>query len=1471
MPTISKIRLTNVVFEEGNKRYNDELFLFDGHNGAILLENGGGKTVLIQTALQAILPHVDLADRKIKKTLSLENAPAHIAIEWIINDSPRRYVVTCVSLYMIKNGLDSLRYVYEYDANDPDNIEEIPFVRVSGNGKRTADRGEMQDYFSNMKEKSFQARTFPTIKDYKTFLEKEYQIISSQWESVVKINSTEGGVEAFFDDCKTTNQLFDRLLISTVEKSISGHEETMFADMFEKQHTSFKNYKKLKDTITENKQIQDQLESYTASFEQLHNVQLDYLETKQKVKGIWETIFSQKNYLINEKNDLNIKVADWGEQELRTNVKKASYYILIEAEKLTDFEQVHKRAFLEQSEIEETLTEYEKDCYSLQLAELRGKVEDESKFIEQLQKELAVLTEKVDLSDIEEQLLTAKQELLGYFLKKGELLEAAKSELRFELNPLERRRDEAKVQGDQLVQTAQQKRDLLSQLKSRIETRKEDSNKLRQQLLANPDQELVETELENWKNREQWLDEEMIRLQQEEKRLGNESEQLEISLETYRDKKVTVEKQKDKLILEQDLAKDAHDTLVTKLAERRPQWSNLDNIYLKQQSIETTLKERIETKTKERQTLLYKERVAYRFVDDYLEQDHFFGDPFLEQQIKSWKNQFELVTTGVEYLQLLDEEDRQAKLKFRLWPLTLITTNKSKPELLKKLTQVEDRLLFPIVVLTMEEAKAIEEGKNLTDWVAPKHWNQNLNQNSFSEWRKEIENQALQTRKAREESEVVIDHWQTVAKEFSRFLEKYPFELEKQRISLLSQLTSEIETHKADIQTTKRLAESLKNSRDTIETKVTNYRDEKHGLETKIKDALLYLRYLNEIKADLEREKQIKQELDRLEKSIIQINIEFKRFNEECRDIETRINALDFQLTHQKEDVAYKDVQSLTPIFSDDTRTTIVEKIQNLNYKIREISQTRGELEADKRGKLALIGNYQNQIDNLVTEHPNLDENLTFPQDGSQLINLLRKKIITSKMDLKTSSFQVQKKAAGMEKQKGKYEEALKRFNKDFPNEPLIQFEEPLEDVDVRLQAETHSLVERKSYLDQEFARVKKELSNVEEAERALEKFIEGHKFTTSDIEALELTYQEKQDFTYHRLAIVNRLTSELRNRKDEVETIKQDVDKAKRGFREFCNQKITDVKMRNMALNGVEYKQTYLDILQFKKNMMISVDRATSYANEHIRQKDIELQAFINQIHSHIQTVVDELKQIPKKTKVKVNDDWKQIYAFTIPEWQEEDGKARLRDHIEWILGKLDTEQFLNEHGTEDSGKIRKEIEMWLQSKQLIRIIMNNEAMKVNCRKVTNDNKVTTRSYSWEQSNVWSGGEKWSKNMTLFLGILNYVAEKKQHLQTSMKRSRAVILDNPFGKASSDHVLSPVFFVAEQLGFQIIALTAHAEGKFLQDYFPVIYSCRLRASKDANKKVMTKEKWLHHAYFQDHEPKALDRLGENEQLALFE
>ena len=84
MPSISKVRFTNVVYDNGNKRYIDTTFRFDGQNGIMLLENGAGKTVFVQTLIQAVLPHEQVANRRIQDTLQLSNNIAHIAEEWIL-------------------------------------------------------------------------------------------------------------------------------------------------------------------------------------------------------------------------------------------------------------------------------------------------------------------------------------------------------------------------------------------------------------------------------------------------------------------------------------------------------------------------------------------------------------------------------------------------------------------------------------------------------------------------------------------------------------------------------------------------------------------------------------------------------------------------------------------------------------------------------------------------------------------------------------------------------------------------------------------------------------------------------------------------------------------------------------------------------------------------------------------------------------------------------------------------------------------------------------------------------------------------------------------------------------------------------------------------------------------------------------------------------------------------------------------
>lgn len=252
----------------------------------------------------------------------------------------------------------------------------------------------------------------------------------------------------------------------------------------------------------------------------------------------------------------------------------------------------------------------------------------------------------------------------------------------------------------------------------------------------------------------------------------------------------------------------------------------------------------------------------------------------------------------------------------------------------------------------------------------------------------------------------------------------------------------------------------------------------------------------------------------------------------------------------------------------------------------------------------------------------------------------------------------------------------------------------------------------------------------------------------------ITLSEKEQNEFSYKRINFVTNITTALRRENEALIEQEETINRAKRQFHTFCRRHITERKLREMATEGIEIKETYADILQFQENMMTTVERADQYAREYISKKDQEVQAFINSVHNHLLNVTEQLRTIPNNTRIKVGDKLRNIYHFTIPEWEDEDGKIRIRENIDWILEQLESNTFKNEQGLEDTGKVRKHIEMWLDTRQLLQVVMNDKTMKVSCRKVTNDNKVSHRLTSWEQSNQWSGGEKWSKNMTLFLGI---------------------------------------------------------------------------------------------------------------------
>ncbi|GAA3407851.1 chromosome segregation ATPase [Paenibacillus hodogayensis] len=1497
MPSISKIRFTHVLYEGGNKRYNDETFWFDGHNGAILLENGGGKTVFIQTAIQAVLPHTDLAGRKLKDTLLLENGPAHIAVEWILNDKPRRrYAVTCVTLFQSGHGIDSYRYAYEYGERDDHGLDHIPFVKPFMGKARPADKGEIQEYYASMANRfPLTARLFSTIKEYKAHLEEQYQIIPSEWEAIVKINDTEGGIEKFFDDCKTTSQLLDRLLLPTVEQAMEGYEEGSFAKLFETHREGFRKYKELKEQIGENRAILQEMDKVVRLYEKLSEAEERYNDARREAKALWRLSADARRAEENERGLAEERLKDWDRRNSRHGWKRKSLDIAKQKQVKTVREKKLQDIQGDKDKADAQLKRAERHYYSLQFAEYREKLEAAVGRMNVLTQSL----ERLDRSDDERQ-LQDRWELNGGQLRSVfERQERADAKRQTELAAeLSRTEEQLKVAEAELQTLLDEQRDwskLLHTKETEKRTKQDRQLKIARSILANPLLEKVEEQFHAWAKEQQQLEDRRVEWKQRLKRLDEERESAQrrrLHAESERSQAekdaAQLEERERQLVREQQEMK-------RELARLRPAWDRLGSLYEKQASLAEQLAEGAELRQQQKQRLLDQERLAYRFVDDHGAQPVFYADPTVERMARQWERQFALLQLGTEYVSALGSEAAERVRADKLWAVTLVTTGQEKPALQRKLRAAGKDFAFPIRVLTtLEAAEAvagISDGAGGADadspyeadamtggsddhaWVVPEHWSGNESPAAFELWKTELREKAEAVKSDRVGKESELAEWQTAERRLGAFFRDYPLSAAQ---ALEAGLKEKREQVLALIDEQKKLERELQANReetDKLGGSLVEAGERIVQLGIWLRDAQEHIELGREI-GKLEQElAPVREQLDSLAQRQQRRQEHGKLLAAEAQDIRQQLQDVRIAVQVLKQDELYKDVQSFSFVEPVAPAAELKEERKALELERHRIGKERSALETEWRSEQQRAEDCRGAMDRLRLERPDTEEDAPLPADPEERKREWWARIVQLREETNGIAELLVREDTALKEIDGMLLLLDRQFQEQYSGEAQALFEGPLAEAEAGLDAEEAQLRRERQELLQRKEQLERQLRELDAVLQTWTKYTLTYQLEDPRVEAAALSAEAQSDFAYKRAARTEESLSALRGRHERVEQERKAVAQGKQRLKEFCLQHVQDMKLRQLFVQGVEAKESYAEIAEFQQTMEHRIQRAIHISEQTIQTHDQDLQHYIQHIHTHLKQVIQELKELPKKTRVRTEDGWKDMYAFTVPEWDEQTGKERIRQHIEWILKRLEHDKYADEpgEGGDRQAAVRKDLDKWLDSRQLMQVVMQNETIGITCRKVSNDHQVTKASYSWEQSNRWSGGEKWSKNMTLFLGLLNYVAERKQFIQGSMKRHRTVILDNPFGKASSDHVLSPVFFIAEQLGFQMIALTAHAEGKFLQDYFPIVYSCRLRQAADSSKQVMEATQRVQHAHFRDNAPDTLERLGARvDQLELF-
>ncbi|OPZ84388.1 MAG: hypothetical protein BWY74_04213 [Firmicutes bacterium ADurb.Bin419] len=182
------------------------------------------------------------------------------------------------------------------------------------------------------------------------------------------------------------------------------------------------------------------------------------------------------------------------------------------------------------------------------------------------------------------------------------------------------------------------------------------------------------------------------------------------------------------------------------------------------------------------------------------------------------------------------------------------------------------------------------------------------------------------------------------------------------------------------------------------------------------------------------------------------------------------------------------------------------------------------------------------------------------------------------------------------------------------------------------------------------------------------------------------------------------------------------------------------------------------------------------------------------------------------------------------MPQLHLEEGKALMTRYIEVSISDIEK---MKAEGKYDPARIDGEIARIMSPVRLLDAVTNLNEYSIKVFKP--DSFGASRYIPWEVVIKWSGGEKLAGFFAMFISIISYLRYKKTNFPGSKK---VIWIDNPFGQANADYLLSYIFDLAKATDTQMICLTGHMQVDIYMQ-FDVVYSLIHRQLTGMNMSVI--------------------------------
>lgn len=1419
MPRVKRIRVSNIKLDGGNKIIGDKTWEVLGNNTLFLLENGGGKTSIIQLIHQVILPNHTIQKRDMKDSVQ-KGSTVHIAVEWMSDDDYHSEFITgfCFQNYGVKRsqndpGYGYITYIIEYDHNEAIFLPRLPFVQ---NGK-VSNLDELKTFFRKQKGVQIYDKNI----EYQQVLE-QYGILASEWKNIAKVNGAEAGVTEFFSRTATTESLIEKLFIPSLLENI------FHTDL--DQNAITEAFRKYKDRLLELPELERQLNDFKVVFKssdeiinacRQYNLVLNELENAQRMlTRLYVTIKNDSQQNLNVINKLKKELVELEKVKKELQWKIDSYNVYLNQKEVVQV----KRSFEEAVDLFETIKNevklIERKINDQNAARL---YEDYKEYLSlnnqyNAQLETATLETKERFSKLEEKRILVSQQH-QYLVNK-------KLNLEKELRTKQILNKDLQEKAENSMEEARKRREQISNQKSSlgslIQRHDKELLELKQRFTTHWDQD-IPTTLQSMGAKQ---DEKIERIDKVEKSIDQLGKKLDDLKQQILENKADLKTKKGVLEqIEKEFEYFSDEEM--KLKNKTSAFLTIqvqDNLFEEKEMIQIKL-DRTKRQIEEDITKLSMEMAHFGQIKNSIDQRGYHVHSELEGVKDYLVSKDIYVVLGVDWItRLAMSEEKKWELvrKNPLITFSVLIEESQVQKVRRTLEQYNKELTIPIVLLDKNKLHLQEE----KEIVFP------IEQSSFifhrfnvrfksEEWDKfvtELQDNIEEVSRDRNELRGKLRELQNYEHRLQGFWKVYMLHSRDVFNRKIEQLTNEINFFTA-------FEKTLVNGQREAEKEIQKLKDELVPLQEEKKEIEQHILLLQNF---IDRYKDIKEkklELNSLSETLVVVDGEIDVLSGNIDMYKKEIEKLNARLEGIRNLVRElnRDAKEYEFLMVDKEVETTEESYEGTKAIYRVL---REEETADSQKIQVIqttIKNYQRLLERSVEEIKKCGYSV---EAFSKVVILFDKEMLEYLESEKiTMKEQLEEERAKKDDLKSDYDGKMAVLNKLKENiyEKYKEFEEDTYEYTVNAEEEFR-------LFQSELALFEK---NQNDVKLTLEKTLKQEERNITAIEELEVS---KEWFIgIHNAEELNEEEWSKENPMNNVRVSKARIDEKRKELRDQnykVREQIKSLKDDIRATGNTSLIQMTTDLTKILDNLkndydeiiasfVSLIERIEKYEESYEMQKKQSIEGrnqLIEMMYDRAELIYKNILEIPKSSQIEESGEIVSLFTMQWPKKEMEDIKHQLRIFIDDLLEKL---VILQQKGTSPD-----ELEDVFNNKANMLNILNCYADITRCRlKALKPRNVLLASnkeyFIWDDISGWSQGEKHAARMSMFIALNTHLRKKRFSKENSWK---FLIVDNPFGEASADHVVKPMITLAEKTNTQLFCLTGIKE-KSIQVEFKTVIS----------------------------------------------